>query len=82
MAIARIEHNAAINKDSEKKILKTSIFLAPIARKTPISLFLEEIETEIKLSNINAAKIPKPTPTHKNTFFKMIIMDTTIFAFS
>jgi hypothetical protein len=43
---------------SKINILNTSFFLAPTARKIPISLFLEEIETAIKLNNISAANKP------------------------
>ena len=38
---AKTVQTVAINNDSEKKILKTSLFLAPIARKIPISFCLE-----------------------------------------
>ena len=50
-------HTAVMTKDSEKKILNTSILLAPTARRIPISRFLYEIEMAIKLDNSNAANI-------------------------
>ena len=67
---------AAMNNDSAKKILKTSLFLAPIALKIPISLFLEETETEIKLRSIKAAKTPKPIAVYKKMFFSKEINST------
>ena len=73
---ARTVQTVEMNKDSEKKILKTSLFLAPIARKIPISFCLEAMETVIKLRNIKAAKTPKPTPTQKKTFLRMLIIST------
>ena len=73
---ANKEQSAAMNNDSAKKILKTSLFLAPIALKIPISLFFEETETEMKLRSIKAAKAPKPTPTQKKMVFNIEIIET------
>ena len=50
------EQIAAINNDSTKKILKTSLFLAPIALKIPMSFFLLATETVMKFKSINAAR--------------------------
>ena len=72
------EHIALMNKDSAKKILKTSLFLAPIALKIPISFFFEEIDTVIKLRSIKAEKIPKPTPIHKKTCLSILIKLITV----
>ena len=46
--------NNAINNDSAKKILNTSLPLAPTALNTPISCVLDEIDTVIKLNHNNA----------------------------
>ena len=70
------EHIAAMNKDSTKKILKTSLFLAPIALRIPISFFLEATDTVMKLRSIKAEKIPKPTPTQRKTFLSTPIIST------
>ena len=70
------EQIAAINKDSTKKILKTSLFLAPIALKIPISLFFEETEMVMKLRSIKAENTPKPTPTQKKMVFNIEIIST------
>ena len=70
------EQTAAMNKDSTKKILKTSLFLAPIALRIPISFFLPATDTVIKLRSINAAKTPKPTPIQKKMVLSMAIIST------
>ena len=71
------EQTALMNNDSAKKILKTSLFLAPIARRIPISFFFEEIDTVMKLRSIKAEKIPKPTPIQRKTCFIVLIKLTT-----
>ena len=58
----------AIIKLSKKKILNTSLLLAPIALRIPISCFLYEILVAIKLDNIIIANTAKPIPMYKNTF--------------
>ena len=70
------EQIAAINNDSTKKILKTSLFLAPIALKIPISFFLLATETVMKFKSINAANKPNPTPTQKKIFLRRAIIST------
>ena len=56
------------------KILNTSIPLAPIALKMPISLVLEEIDTEIKLKSISEANTANtPVITENTTFNKSIV---------
>ena len=53
-------------------ILKTSIPLAPTARKTPISFFLLSIATVIKLYNIKDANKPHTTPAIKNAVSSLL----------
>ena len=69
---------SAIKKDSEKKILNTSELLAPTARKIPISRFLCEIDTEIKLERSKAANTAITIPIHMNTVLNSVIIPLTI----
>ena len=68
----------AIKKDSEKKILNTSKLLAPTARRIPISRFLYEIDTEMKLERSNAANTAITIPIHINTVLNSVIIELTI----
>ena len=54
---------SVIVSDSEKKILNTSKLLAPTARKMPISRFLCEMDTEMKLERSSAANTAITRPT-------------------
>lgn len=72
--LAKIALIIAIIKLSLKKILNTSLLLAPTALKIPISLFLWLIEIVIKFNNKRDAKIAKPSPIYKrflNKFQKL-----------
>ena len=66
--LAKITLIIAIIKLSLKKILNTSLLLAPTALKIPISLFLWLIEIVIKFNNKRDAKIAKPSPIYKKIF--------------
>ena len=70
------EQIAAMNNDSTKKILKTSLFLAPMALRIPISFFLLATDTVMKLRSIKAENTPKPTPTQKKMVFSIPINST------
>ena len=55
----RIRQIPAMITVSEKKILNTSVLLAPTARRIPISFFLLVMETEMKLNSSSKTKILK-----------------------
>ena len=76
--IDKTEQIITIIKDSEKKILKTSEPLAPTALNIPISRFLLEMETEMKLKSNSIENTASTTPTHKNTSDKMLIIPVII----
>lgn len=71
--VATIKLIKAIIKASFKKIPKTSLLLAPKALRIPISCFLLETDTPMKLINNKEAKTAKIILTIKNTFFKLTI---------
>ena len=72
--IDRTEQIKTIINDSEKKILNTSDPLAPTALKIPISRFLLDIETDIKLKSKSIENTASTTPTHKNTSDSILII--------
>lgn len=77
----RIMQITLIKKDSEKKILNTSVPLAPTALRIPISLFFCDIETEIKLEKRSAANTAITRPTYKNTCESDFTVSSTILKF-
>ena len=61
--VAKMKLINAMTNASLKKILKTSLDLAPTARRIPISFFLLEIEMVMKLANNKAEKTARPKAT-------------------